>query len=395
MPQADAWEAHLRRTCARWTRAGRPVAFAARRLAVAPAAGDSVEAWARDARYAALASLALEHGCRLVLLAHHQGDQAETVLLQALRGAGPAGLAAMAPARDVDGVAFARPWLDVPRAAIEAYARRHRLRWVDDDSNADPRFARNRLRQAVLPALVAAFPGAATALARAARLQQQAAQVLSEVATSDLAACRDGDALVVAAWAALSPGRRAGVLRAWLDGLGTPADGAMTDRLLDELPAAQGGARWPLRGDADAPTHDLRLHRGRLRLHRRRTASDLDVASAAPAPLRLDRPGQHVLPGASGRLQVSVATSGGVPWALLAGVVAAPRRGGERFQAGPGRPARALKKQFQAARVPAWQRDAPLLWTHDGRLLFVPGLGVDARCRAADGEAQAALDWLP
>jgi len=98
MPQADAWLDHVRRQCARWSKTGLPVRFRAQVLAGQPGRGASVEAWARHKRYAALASMAHDEGIGLVLLAHHRSDQAETFLLQALRGSGPAGLSAM-PAR--------------------------------------------------------------------------------------------------------------------------------------------------------------------------------------------------------------------------------------------------------------------------------------------------------
>ncbi|MDP9043736.1 MAG: tRNA lysidine(34) synthetase TilS, partial [Pseudomonadota bacterium] len=186
-PQADAWLAHARAQCRRWARQGRPVEFIAHRLSDRPAAGASVEAWARTQRYDALREMALAHGATLVLLAHHQRDQAETFVLQALRGAGVRGLAAMPRSIRRDGLWWVRPWLDTPRAAIDAYVRRHRLGHVEDESNTNPRYARNRLRLQVWPALTHAFPDADAALARAATWSQQACAILDEVATDDLA----------------------------------------------------------------------------------------------------------------------------------------------------------------------------------------------------------------
>ena len=125
------------------------------RLKGKPAKGESVEAWARRERRAALARMAHDAGVGAILLAHHRRDQAETVLLQALRGAGPAGLAAMPRAVQRDGLWWLRPWLERPREAIEAYVRQHKLRFVDDASNADERFARSRVREKVWSALTA------------------------------------------------------------------------------------------------------------------------------------------------------------------------------------------------------------------------------------------------
>lgn len=256
MPQADAWQDHVAAQCRRWG-----VACATQRLPGAPARGDSVEAWARRGRYRALAQLARERGIGLVLLAHHRRDQAETFLIQALRGGGAAGLAAMPRLAERDGVAWARPWLDLPRAAIEAYARRHRLAFVDDGSNDDPRFARGRLRATVWPALQAAFPDAEATLARAAARAAVDAAVLSELAASDVAAVRgDGESLAVDRWLGLSPARRVNALRAWLGAtLPEPVPETLVRRLADELPGCH-HAEWP------AGSGRLLLRRRRLRL---------------------------------------------------------------------------------------------------------------------------------
>jgi len=128
--------------------------------------------------------MALANGASLVLLAHHRRDQAETFVLQALRSAGVAGLSGMPREVERDGITWIRPWLDVSRDDVEAYVRKHRLKHVDDDSNTDTRFARNRLRRDVWPALTAAFPQAESALAAAADWAQEAQSCLSELATA-------------------------------------------------------------------------------------------------------------------------------------------------------------------------------------------------------------------
>ncbi len=253
-PHADAWAAHVRRQSQRWG-----ADFAQRRLTGRHEAGQSIEAWARRERYRALAEMAQQAGCTVVLLAHHRRDQAETWLLQALRGAGAEGLAAMPRQARRAGIVWARPWLDMPRDSIEAYVRRHRLSWVDDGSNDDPRFARNRLRQRVWPALLQAFADAEVSLAGAATRAQQAAALASEVAALDLPAVTEGAALVLAPWLALSPARRRNALRAWLlERLGQGPPASLLDRLFDELPRTVAG-RWP------APEGELRLYRGRSR----------------------------------------------------------------------------------------------------------------------------------
>jgi len=385
-PRADAWQEHGQAQCRRWARRGLPVEFHAIRLQGRPAKGDSVEAWARQARYRALRDLALQHGTSLVLLAHHRRDQAETLLLQALRGAGMAGLSGMPQAVIRDGVTWMRPWLDLPREHIEAYVRRHRLVHVEDDSNGDARFARNRMRLKLWPALIEAFPQAESTLAESAKWAQEATACLNELAELDLTKVAGTAGLDLRVWSALSPPRRSNVLRAWLrSSTGHAAPATLVARLLDELPRT-GPATWPL-GQGE-----LKRYRGVLRF--------VDATHAGAAAhereqsLSIRRCGVHHLPGWGGRLQVSRVKQGGVPLAWLAHLELKARQGGEQFQAGIGRPPRSLKKQFQVAAVPAWEREGPLVCS-GGQLVYVPGLGIDARVIALPGQPQVMLRWLP
>ena len=381
--EADEWLGALRSQCQRWARAGLPVAFHARRLSESPAPGDSIEAWARRQRYQALAGMAREAGCTLVLLAHHRRDQAETLLLQALRGGGPAGLAAMPRHAARDGITWSRPWLGQPREAIEAYLRRYRLRFVDDASNDDPRFARNRMRQLVWPALTAAFPDAEAQLQASAARAAEAAACLAELAAADLRAVAADGHLDLDRWTALSAARRAHLLRAWLGG-----PESLVQRLTAELPGRRRG-RWP------APGGELRLHDGQLRFDRQASApTPTSTPAGEGGVIDLSRPGHHPQPDWGGAFVVEPAASGGVAPECLRHATLRARHGGEDFQLGARSMARSLKKQYQARRIPAWQRSGPLLFSSN-RLLFAPGLGLDARCQAAPGEAQFSLRWVP
>lgn len=388
LAEADRWAAFVQRTCARWAGKGLELHFAMHRLEGRPARGQSVEAWARAGRYDALAALAQQIGCRVVLLAHHQGDQAETFLLQALRGGGAAGLAAMPACIQRHGVQWARPWLGHGRAEIEAYVRAHRIRYVDDASNQDPRFARNRLRLAVMPALREAFADAEVGLAAASRRAARERALIDEVTRGDLEVIADREgALELARWRALSPARRHEALRAWLAPharQGVPE--SLLDRLAEELQGTT-PASWPL----DAAT-TLRRYRGRLTVERESVDSG---APAWPCEARLTRVGRHRVPGIAAWVRVQSQAQAGLPRALLRGARWQPRQGAERFQGQPGRPPRSLKKQFQAAGIPAWSRSAPLLVAADGALLFVPGLGMDARALAAPGSPRVSLEWVP
>jgi tRNA(Ile)-lysidine synthase len=393
-PNADAWQRFVEQRCARWAADGLDVGFAAARIAGKPTRGVSVEAWARERRYEALVRLAREHAAGLVLLAHHRRDQAETVLLQALRGAGVAGLAGMAPLSRRDTVVFARPWLERAPTEIAAYVRAHRLRHVVDESNDDRRYDRNRLRHEVWPALEAAFAHAEAALALAARSAQAAQLALQEMAAHDLALTAPAGPLEIERWALLPTARAVEALRAWLrHATGRAPTAALLRRLVRELPHARSG-RWAFDGG------ELRLYRRSLRFARGATApargEDARPSATHSAPetaLSIDAPGVYALPGWGGALAVESAPDDGVPLDAVRRVTLARRRGGERWQAGAGRPARSLKKQWQAAGVPAWEREGPLVYADD-RLLYVPGLGVDARLRAPPGSAQVRLRWI-
>lgn len=264
LPEADGWLLSAQRLCARWRRRGWPVRLRWARLAGQPAPGDSIEAWARQGRQLALARLCQEEGAGLLLLAQHQRDQAETFLLQALRGSGPAGLSAMPKSRDRGGLVWARPWLAQPRQAIDAYVQRHHLRPVEDPSNADINLARNRLRILVWPALQGAFAHAETVLAAAATRAQESRAALDELAALDLAPLVDAQGrLDVVGWRLLSPARQANALRAWWQAqTGRGAPQALVTRLLAEVPPL-GVGRWPAGGGLGC-----QLAKGRLQVQR-------------------------------------------------------------------------------------------------------------------------------
>ena len=387
--RADDWLAHCKAQCARWAKRGWLLEFASFRVVDAPAAGDSVEAWARTMRYRALRDLAVQQGASVVLLAHHRRDQAETFLLQALRGAGPAGLAGMPASVLREGITWARPWLHRPREDIDAYVVRHRLKCIEDESNDDPRYARNRLRLQTWPALVGSFPQAESALADSARWAQQARECLSDLAIQDLEPLTSGsDGLDLKAWFELSTARRSNVLRAWLKlRTGRFAPASLVVRLMAEL-QPRGSSRWPLEADELRAYRGVLYHIGPGGQHPQRGLE------SAEGSLSVNRVGEFRLPGWGGCLLVKRSKEEGVPLAWLGRLELKPRSGGERFQLGPGRPPRSLKKQYQANGVPTWERQGPLLYS-GGQLVFVPGLGLDARVWALAGQEQVSLSWLP
>lgn len=388
-PAADEWLAHLEGQCRRWSRAGLPVALRATRLQGAPAAGESIEAWARRERYRALSSMAREARAGIILLAHHRRDQAETVLLQALRGAGPAGLSAMPRATIRDGIHWCRPWLQHPAEAIAAYVKRHRLSHVEDDSNLDRRFDRNRLRHDVWPALLAGFPRAESAFLHLAEQAQWARQLIDEVAQSDVAAAlatADGG-LDAGVLLALTPARRVAALRHWLaeSGVTHGLDG-IAGRVAREMNGVS-AAQWPV----DA-VREARLYRGRLTLvERHAVAAGAGMPREEPVPVTA---GRHELPAWGGVLEITPVSRGGVSLGLLEAACLRARRPGDRFQFAPRSAARSLKKQYQDRAVAAWERSGPIVAAGE-RIVFVPGLGIDARAWATPDEPQFGIHWLP
>jgi tRNA(Ile)-lysidine synthase len=379
MADADRWASEVQALCERWN-----VAFVCERLASAPEQGESVEAWARRERYRALAHMAREEGASIVLLGHHLHDQAETVLLQALRGAGPAGLAAMPRVAERGGLTWARPWIGRTGAEIDAYVAPLAVDAASDPSNADPRFARSRLRVSVMPALRLAFPEADVALAAVARRAGEARALLDEVAAEDLARVGAGDALPLAAWRTLSLARRANALRTWLARvLDAPVPQTLVDRLLAET-LDDATRRWPVDGG-----RVLRSWRGALAV----VAPAPALVTRANGALSLLRCARYALAGWDGTLEVFATGERGIAPHRLAQVEARVRAGGEQFQLQPAATARSLKKQYQALGIPAEGRDGPLLFDAAGALLFVPGLGVDARAWAPPDAPQWGIRW--
>lgn len=388
--QADAWLQHCEAQCAGWVAAGLPVQLRVHRVTAQPQTGQSIEAWARGERYTALDQLCRASGVHLLLLAHHQRDQAETLLLQALRGAGVAGMAAMPLQQWRDGLCWARPWLGQSRQQIEAYVQAHSLSFVDDDSNGDPRYARNRLRLQVWPGLTQAFPQAEASLAAASTWAQEALALHDEVAQADLAGLVSQDGLNLPALLEFSPARASNALRAWLSAVsGQPARASLVRRLLQEA-AGQEAGQWPC---ADGV---LRLYRGCLAWESALERAD-SLGSASPRhEVDLSQPGDYPEAAWGGVWRVQPVSQGGVAPHRLARLLMCARVGGEQFQKAPGCPPRSLKKSYQEAGIPAWRRQGPLLLTEGTPVLvFAPGLGLDARHWAAPGEAQLSVCWEP
>lgn len=217
-PDAEAWA----QRCAEFAQV-RGVRLILHRVQVDPHSGKGLEAAARAARWQIFRQEVVAEG--VLALAHHQGDQAETVLFRALRGTGITGLAGMARYSRSMGVPVWRPWLDQSREDITRYAQDRALHWVEDASNADQHYSRNFLRQTVFPLLRARFPSLGVTLGRLAEQAAEAHGLLAERAMEDLHELRvvdQPDALVLAGLCRLSAARQRNAVRYWLGEAGWP-----------------------------------------------------------------------------------------------------------------------------------------------------------------------------
>ena len=342
-----------------------------------------LEAAARRARHAAFS----REAAPFLALAHHQDDQAETVLLQALRGTGLKGLAAMGEARRVNASTWLRPLLQVPRAVLVNYARARAIRWVDDESNELTTFDRNFIRHEAVPLLGRRFPQWRDSLARLARHAAAADEMLDALARDDAGENAVHDGLAVERLRRLPAPRQANVMRHYLagQGLAMPSEARLAE-MLRQLLAARDDARVLLAHDGRA----LVRHHGRI---------VTDAPSPAEPSWIVQWQGERVVALGGDRGEVRFGESGEPAICLTRTAQPAwhfaPRSGGERLRLDPARPTRTLKNLLQEGRVPAWRRVRLPLLFHGVRLVWVPGIGIECEYRAAPGERGLAPAWVP
>jgi tRNA(Ile)-lysidine synthase len=396
-PNADAWRAH----CAD-AAAALGVTFDHRDVTVEKGRS-GVEAAARKQRYAALGEMCRAHGVDLLLTAHHLDDQAETVLLQLMRGSGPAGLSGMDASNRAptllgdERLVMARPLLAVARAELEAFAAAQQIAWVEDESNSDPRYARNALRHQVMPVLAQAFPGFQRRIARSGAHASSAQRLLDELAEQDLAACLVDEGLDLARLRNFSRDRVNNLLRHWFSvrHLGMPST-AWLEQMVAQLLSAREDAQ-PL---VSHPEVDARRYRDRLYLVPKqkdlaglRDPDDEGIIVKHAQAFRWNGEPSIAFPDYGGVLHFDVADSGlEADWLRGRPLEIDFRKGGERLKLAPNRPTRGLKQLFQAANVPVWERSRLPIVCAGFDLLFAAGLGMDCR-HVKQGEGRIALRW--
>lgn len=360
---AAAWEAHCRSTATAMA-----IDYESVRIEVERDSGLGLEAAARNARYRALQQIVLPGDW--LLSAHHQDDQAETLLLNLLRGSGMAGMAGIGVMQSFGDGTLVRPLLDVSRTDLQAYAALHSLDWLDDPSNEDAAFDRNFLRHGVLSDLAERWPAAASKLARSAELASEASELLDQLADEDLRVLGEPQRLECAAFSKLSDARQRNVLRRALKRAGLEAAPATRLRqIIDEL--------LPARPDAEPLVcwSGVEVRRYRDSIYLMPAFPDLPQQTDHA----LDAGDQTTDLGQFGRLRlVGSGTTGIRPEVIDSGLDIRFRSGGEEIRPSGHECTHKLKKLLQQQGVVPWMRDKiPLLYSGE-RLVAVADLWVSA-----------------
>lgn len=376
---ADSWAEFCRTVCNQY---GLDCQVAS--VSVNKANGLGIEAAARFARYQALNQAQADY----IALAHHQDDQAETFMLQLARGAGVKGLAAMA--RVDESKRLIRPLLDVSRETIEAYALAHGLSWIEDESNADKRFARNAMRHDVLPAIANYYPAIPKTLARTANHMAEASELLDDLAKLDAQGMLQPsvyspfDTLNLHALSALSSARANNVLRFWLAKYAILMPNAEhLTQLRQQLLTAASSANVKVH---ISPELSVRRYLGVACLVRDEPKFDFQ-------PITWQ--GESSLELGFGKMTFTHVMGQGLSLNLLASkpLSIQLRKGGETLQPANNRPRRSLKYLLQQAAVPAWLRAQWPLVLSGTQLICVPNVADEANLQAQSNEMGLLIEW--
>lgn len=376
-PNADHWAHTCQQLC---TELDIPLHIS--RISLQGRAKLGLEAAARHARYAEFQ----HQDAQYIALAHHRDDQAETFMLQLLRGAGAKGLAGMPVLRQQpDHPSYLRPLLDSDRSAILDWAKQFELRWIEDESNQDTRYARNFLRHDILPLLNQRYPAWRATIARSAHNLAEADQLLDELAQLDAAQAIHNQGINCHYLASLSPARARNLLRHFLatHALGMPSQIRLAE-MLEQLT------------HADADSSITISHDGHT-LHRFQHYAYLIKQLPPPAHncrWHWQGEAQLALTELGGLLTFRQNQTKGLDQSKLHDINIRLRQGGETFRPDCQRPNRRLKILLQEASIPPWLRDrTPLIYSGD-TLIHVPGIGSACDWQAAPGENALQISWL-
>lgn len=376
---AAQWSAFCRDLCSRYG-----IAIEVTDLRLSKQKGVSLEAMARQERYRIFASVPADY----VVLAQHLDDQAETLLLQLLRGSGIKGLSGMPVIREQNGAVprILRPLLEVSRDQIEVYARQNQLDWICDESNDSTAFSRNFLRHEIFPLLKKRYPGYAQTFLRTSRHLAEAGSLLDDLAESDSRHCLVSGKLQVDGLRKLSAARAKNVLRYTLSQQGMVLPNTLK---LQEI------LRQILTARRD---HRLRVCFGATEIRSFQGEVYIQPVQSAIRPCR-----QYVWHGeamltlgeCNGMLRFERITGQGIDPKKMheATVTVRWRQGGEHFKPHGNRPTRSLKNLLQEAAIPPWRRNIlPLLFCGE-RLVWVPGIGIDCEFQVKSDEPGILPQW--
>lgn len=394
---ADKWQAHCVSVCQALS-----IPIEVMKVDAQPKAGESPEAVARDARYQAMEKFIQTGDC--LLTAHHQDDQAETVLLQLLRGSGPRGLAAMPVDAPFGQGRHARPLLSFTRAELLDYAQHESLEWIEDGSNTDTRFDRNFIRHKILPTLKTRWPAAATTISRVAVHSAEASRILDETAETDLQKVRlqqtgqlsgsqlsnsqfSNSQLSIKALKLLTGSQIRNCLRGWLHELKLPLPStAQMERVIYDVlnasPDASPTVHWP--------GAEIRRYRDALFAMQPLPAHDagqvLDWDCREPLPI----------PGLFCSLRALPVTGKGLQenLCLKEGVQVKFRHGGEVCRPAGREHTHTVKKLMQEFGVPTWERDRIPMFHLGGQLAAVGKMWVCEGFQVVEGEKGLEFEWF-
>lgn len=380
-PDADQWQDHCVSVCQSLS-----IPLEIVHVDASPASGESPEAAARNVRYQAFGQFMQDGDC--LLTAHHQDDQAETVLLQLLRGCGPRGLAAMPACAEFGKGWHARPLLKFSRFELQDYAQQMGLDWVEDSSNVDTRFDRNYIRHKILPVLKTRWPAAASTISRVSSHSAEASQILNEVAKKDLqeVCLQQAGQLSISGLQRLTDSRLRNCLRVWLHELSLPLPTTvqLEHVIHDVLGSAQDATPTVCWQGAEIRRYrDALFAMPPLPVHDATQVIDWDCHQSLSIPGLLGS--LRAIPIMGKGLQASRCLKDGIQIRF--------RRGGELCQPVGRSHTHAVKKLMQEYGVPPWERDrVPMFYLKD-HLAAVGKLWVCEGFHALEGEKGLELDW--
>ena len=359
--ESDAWQQHCEEVCKRLS-----VPITVQHAQIEKVSQKSLEESARDTRYALLEELLDVNSA--IVTAHHQDDLAETILLQLLRGAGPAGLAAMPESKQLKIGYHLRPFLHFTRAELQVYSSSHKLKWVDDPTNKLNDFDRNYLRNEIMPKLLERWTATRQTLSRSAILQADALSCLNDLAKIDIQAAKtkQSQMLDVIALQALSIVRLNNVLRFWIksNGIRVPSRKVLQQIVTDIV------LKDEAQGSPQQTWKEGEIRRFRNHIYLMQPLKPHDAGQVfrwkIDQPLFIESLDRTLLPEELNNADVSLPRG-------VDELIVRFREGGERLKPFGTKQHRSLKNLLQEADIPPWERARIPLLFHNDKLISVLG----------------------